>query len=121
MPSERDAEYLTDILDNLEFVLGLIEGMSWQAFRDDRRTNYAVARALEIVSEASRRLSASLKERNAGIPWRGIAGLGNVYRHEYGRVDLEAVWTTARTDVPEFLAVVRAELERLNRSDTSPS
>jgi uncharacterized protein with HEPN domain len=42
-----------------------------------------VERNLEILSEASRRLPSELKEEEAGIPWRAIAGIGNVLRHDY--------------------------------------
>ncbi len=33
-----------------------VEGMSYDAFRDDLHTAYAVTRCLEIISKASRRL-----------------------------------------------------------------
>jgi uncharacterized protein with HEPN domain len=41
-----------------------------------------VTRCLEIISEASRRLPESLKARHPEIPWKQIAGAGNVYRHD---------------------------------------
>jgi len=37
--------------------------------RDDLQALYAVIRSLEIISEASRRLSDDLKARHTGIPW----------------------------------------------------
>ena len=42
---------------------------------------YVVERAVEIISEASRRLPESVKERRPEIPWRKIAGVGNVLSH----------------------------------------
>jgi uncharacterized protein with HEPN domain len=59
--------------------------MRAQEHRFDQTGNgvwpYAVIRSLEIISEASRRLSDELKARHPGIPWREMAAAGNFYRH----------------------------------------
>jgi uncharacterized protein with HEPN domain len=44
---------------------------------------YALTRCLEIISEASRRLSDEQKARHPEIAWREMAGAGNMYRHDY--------------------------------------
>ncbi|HEY0524017.1 MAG TPA: HepT-like ribonuclease domain-containing protein [Stellaceae bacterium] len=56
--------------------------MAYDRFVADLRTVYAVTRCLEIISEALRRLPDDLKARHPQIPWRDIAGAGNVYRHD---------------------------------------
>jgi len=61
--------------------------MDINAFRTNRRTIYAVTRALEIISEATRRLPVDLKGRPAVLDWPAIAAAGKVYRHEYETVD----------------------------------
>ena len=48
------------------------------AFRADRKTVYAVVRALEIISEASRRLPEQLLERHPEIDWPAVAAAGNI-------------------------------------------
>jgi uncharacterized protein with HEPN domain len=85
MPSTRsNRAYLAlfDIRDNILLAQQFVEGMSQDAFAADRRTFYAVARCLEIISEAARRLPASLRKRHPELPWRAIMGAGNVYRHD---------------------------------------
>ena len=57
-------------------------------------------RCLEIISEASRRLSAAAKARHPQVPWRQIAGAGNVYRHGYDSVTLDIVWLTVHDELP---------------------
>ena len=52
---------------------------------------YAVIRNLEIVGEASVRLSQAAKERMPEIPWRRVVGLRNVLIHGYRDVDVETV------------------------------
>ena len=57
--------------------------MDVAGFAADRETVYAVVRALEIVSEASRRLPPEIKSHHPEIDWVAVAAAGNVYRHEY--------------------------------------
>jgi len=75
---------------------------------------YAVTRCtrcLEIISEASRRLSEGLKARHPGIAWREMAGAGNVYRHDYQDVAPPRVWETVQFALPPLRAAIEQELE----------
>ena len=86
--------------------------MAFADFVQDRKTIYAVTRALEIISEASRHLPEDLKDRHPEIDWRGIAAAGNVYRHEYEAVDDALVWHTVKHDLRPLRSVIVAEIER---------
>ncbi len=75
----------------------------------------AVERGLEIISEASRHVPADLRALVPEIPWRQIAAIGNLMRHEYQRVDVLATWNIARDNLPDLavaIAVLIAEAER---------
>jgi uncharacterized protein with HEPN domain len=104
---------LRDIRENISLALSFIGQTSFDQFRGDRRTAYAVTRCLEIISEASRRLSAELKGRHPHIRRQGMAGAGNVYRHDYELIVDKAVWDTVHESLPPLLAAVDAELKRL--------
>jgi uncharacterized protein with HEPN domain len=56
MSSENPAQHLRDIIDNIDAIRAFTPDMSLADFASDRKTVYAVTRALEIISEASRRL-----------------------------------------------------------------
>jgi uncharacterized protein with HEPN domain len=81
---ERDA--LEDIRDNIARALRLVDGLDLDGFLGDDKTFYAATRCLEIVSEASRRLTPAFKARFPGIPWKDVACSGNIYRHSYENV-----------------------------------
>jgi uncharacterized protein with HEPN domain len=70
-------------------------GVSKRQFLKEAMRRDAVIRNLEIISEASRRLSDDFKKSHAHIPWPAIAAAGNQYRHEYHKVDFELIWDTA--------------------------
>ncbi len=83
-------------------------------FASDRKTVYAVVRALEIISEATRRLPDALKDRHSEIDWVAIAAAGNIYRHEYEGVDEKLIWKTIQDDLDELREIIAFELERPN-------
>ena len=56
MRSDQTRLALYDIRDNGKLAQDFIAGLSFERFRDDRLFFYAVTRALEIISEAARRL-----------------------------------------------------------------
>jgi uncharacterized protein with HEPN domain len=73
---------------------------------------YAITRCLEIISEASRRLSAKLKAHNDRIPWNEMAAAGNFYLHEYEDVLPSRISRTLSEDIPQLRTVVEQELKR---------
>jgi len=120
MPSDappRAVEWLHDMLEAIESIESFTAGSDFAQFLADTRTGYAVRYALLMVSEASRRLPDDLKARHSHIPWRNVADLGNVYRHEYHRVSDIAVWKTVTDHLPPLKAVVVAELATLPTAD----
>jgi uncharacterized protein with HEPN domain len=76
MPSKRanPKAYLYHIRDNITLARSFIEGFDYERFRDNQLVFYAVMRALEVISEASRRLPVAMKARRPEIPWQDVAG-----------------------------------------------
>jgi uncharacterized protein with HEPN domain len=107
----RDALY--DIRDHTIYATEFVAGMDLETFKLDRKTFFAATRALEIVSEAARRLPEDLRTRHPELPWRAIMGSGNIYRHNYDNVAHHAVWQTIHGELPALAAVVEEEIARL--------
>lgn len=76
MPSRRAEQALLDIRDNAMLAQEFTAGMTLDIFKADRRTFYAVARCLEIVSGAARRLPASIANGTQSCPGAPSWGLG---------------------------------------------
>jgi uncharacterized protein with HEPN domain len=112
MLSEKESGALRDMLRHIDLAEQFAQGQSYESLRDDLQALYAVIRSLEIISEASRRLSDELKARHAGIPWREMAAAGKFYRHNYEDVTPGRVWKTLREELPPLRAAVDQELKR---------
>jgi len=99
---KRDRAYLRHILDTISNIEKFMKGVSKEAFFSNIEKQYAVLRGLEIIGEATKNLSEKLKIKYPQVPWREIAGMRDKLIHQYFGVDLELVWETTRTDLPEL-------------------
>ena len=115
MPARSPEPRLKDIIEAIGFIQSDIENTNYDAFERDRRMKWLVERGLEIISEASRRLPEDMKARHPQIPWRKVAAIGNVLRHEYGRVAADAMWRIIQDDLHVLERACREELAALPR------
>jgi uncharacterized protein with HEPN domain len=74
MRSSRLCSALFNIRNNAALARGFVGALTLNEFKADRRAFYAATRALEIISEAAKRLSPAVRERHPNLPWRAIMG-----------------------------------------------
>lgn len=112
--SRKIDPYVYDILENIERVQSEASGQSFADFQRDWKLRFAVQRAIEIISEASRRLPADLKATRPEIPWPSIAGMGNLLRHEYQSISDKVIWEVVQRDLPLLKTAVEAIAKSLD-------
>ena len=95
-----DTVYLKHILDASIRIDNYLRGFSKKTFDSNELLQDGVIRQLEIIGEATKRISEQLRNNYSGIPWQDIAGMRDKLIHDYFGVDLDTVWLTAQTDVP---------------------
>jgi uncharacterized protein with HEPN domain len=78
MAARSIAPRLLDIIESIERVRAALGDTSLEAFEADWRMQWFVERGVEMISEASRHLPAEMKARHPEIPWRKVAGIGNI-------------------------------------------
>lgn len=57
-------------------------------------------RNLEVLGEATKRISQGLRRQYSKLPWREMAGLRDVLIHNYFGVDNEIVWNVVEKELP---------------------
>ncbi len=102
-------DYLKDILDAIASIEEFTYGMDFEDFSKDRKTQFAVIRALEIIGEAAKAIPEDFKKEHPEVPWKEMAKMRDKLIHAYFGVDLRVVWKTLKEDVP-FLKEVLSGL-----------
>ena len=106
----RDTSYLLDILKAGQLIAEFVAGMDKSAFDHDMKTQSAVIRQLEIIGEATKRLSSELREAYTDIPWRQMAGMRDVLIHAYDHVDIFEVWNVVQHSLPDVIIKIETLL-----------
>jgi uncharacterized protein with HEPN domain len=108
----RDQVYLQHILDAIEKIESY-SAIGREVFIANSHWQDAVIRQLEIIGEATKRLSDGLRQRYDEVPWRRIAGLRDVLIHDYMGVDLVAVWEVTQQNLPVLKNQIQAIVDEL--------
>ena len=108
---------LEDIIEAIERIAHVLDGVSLATFEQDWEKRWLVERGVEVISEASRHLSDEMKGRHPQIPWRKVAGIGNFLRHAYDQVAPDVLWKLAQFDLGAMETVCRAELAIVKRGE----
>jgi len=99
---EEFLDYVQDVVEAMGDALRFVEGLEYKDFVKDKKTVYAVTRAVEIIGEAVKKIPGSVRKRYRRIPWKRMAGMRDKLIHEYFGVDLRRVWNTVQKDIPEL-------------------
>jgi len=86
-------------------------GLEYEHYVSVWHIKHASERGDEIISEASRHVPGSLKEAAPNIPWRQIAGVGNILRHGYATISDRVVWDIIVNHLDPLEAAARRLLE----------
>lgn len=102
-----DRIYIEHILQSIERIGSYIFGKDQQEFSEDNLTQDAVIRQLEIIGEATKRISPALRDINPDVPWQDMAGMRDILIHNYIDVDTDIVWKTASESIPELKKLLK--------------
>lgn len=109
MVSKEDSVYFHHIFDAISRIEEYLKDIDEIDFKKNHLVQDGVIRQIEIIGEATRKVSSSFRESHPEIPWRDIAGMRDKLIHHYFGVDLDAVWLTATEDIPKF----KLEVEKI--------
>jgi uncharacterized protein with HEPN domain len=90
---------LHHMIEAIDQARAVAQGIDFEAFTADWVRRLAAERTIEIISEASRHVPDDLKNASPQIPWHQIAGIGNILRHGYDKVEAETIWMIIQHDL----------------------
>ena len=113
---KRDyGDYIEDIWTSIVDIEDFVRGTSFDTFKEDKKTIYAVTRAIEIIGEAVRHIPVEIRSVYPAVPWQDMADMRNKGAHEYFGVDTQVIWATVTEDVPQLKKLIRGLIDKLPR------
>jgi uncharacterized protein with HEPN domain len=102
----RDEAYLLDMLIAAREAQNFSKGLTWEEFQQSSLHQHAIAKALENIGEAARKVSDEMKAAHPEIPWRDIVALRHRIAHDYFHLDLVRIWQIVLEEVPTLIRLL---------------
>lgn len=100
MKGKDDAIFLKHILESIELIEQYTHNVTMEQFLDNPQMQDAIIRRFEIIGEATKNISSTIRTTHPDIPWKSMAGIRDILIHEYFGVDLDEIWDTCMNDLP---------------------
>ena len=108
MNENRLPDYLEHMQQAALDACAFVEGLAQDDFRSDKRTQQAVIMSLVILGEAATKVMdgyPDVVQAHPQVPWRHMRGMRNRIAHGYFDINLDLVWDTVRSALPELLSL----------------
>ncbi|MGI8637497.1 MAG: HepT-like ribonuclease domain-containing protein [Segetibacter sp.] len=100
--SKEPIEYLKHIIEECSYIISVSNHLSKDEFLDDETLKRAIVRSLEIIGEATKKISADFKVKWSSVDWKNMAGMRDRLIHDYIGVNYSIVWDVVKNKIPEL-------------------
>jgi uncharacterized protein with HEPN domain len=106
----REEKYrLLDMLEAIERIEKYaVRGRA--AFNADELIQNWIVHHLQVIGEAARTLSPTLRELHPQVPWTEIIGMRTILVHRYFDIDLDIVWAVVERDLPPLKSWLQSQV-----------
>lgn len=105
---QRDILRLEHIREAIEKLLQASSSPEFYNLTDKDLSYFGIVKLLEIIGEASYKLTNRFKELHPETPWRYVVGMRHVLVHGYYQINREDIFKTIREDLP----ILRDQIEK---------
>jgi len=110
--SKQPTEYLRHIYDECQYILSVIRPETTKDdFLGNETLKRAVVRSLEIIGEATKKISIDFKLKWDTISWKDMAGMRDRLIHNYMGINYSIVWDVIKNKMPELTRQIHEVIE----------
>lgn len=124
MNENRLRDYLGHMQQAAQDACDFIEGLDKNDFIEDKRTQQAVIMSLIIIGEAATKVMdgyAEFIQVHTQVPWRSMRGMRNRIAHGYFDINLDIVWETVISALPELLEQLPVVIQNAAENTKTPT
>ena len=114
MSKKGDLIFIKHILESIKAIEDFSKGLTKEKLISSRLKQSAIVREIEIIGEAVKNISNSLKEKYKEITWKEIVGTRDKMIHHYFGVDLDIVFGIIKNDLP----ILKKQVLKIKRDIT---
>lgn len=115
MKAQRTADYVALMLDAAVHACTYVDGYTLPDFLADEKTQDAVILKLLVIGELASQILVvhpDFTEATPNVPWQQMKGMRNRLAHGYFAVDLNVVWATVQSALPELIRALEPGLDK---------
>jgi uncharacterized protein with HEPN domain len=116
-PDDRDAAYLWDMLTAATDAEEMAEDLTLDSLFQDRKSQLALSKALELIGEAASHLSEPFFAARPDLNWKPIVSLRHRLVHDYGRTNFRILWNIVTDELPDLIARLKELLQEAGGAD----
>lgn len=106
----EDRIRLTHMVESARRAVRIAMGLTAESLAADEVRMLAVIKSIEIVGEASTKVSEGTQQRVPAIDWQGVRQMRNRLIHGYDTIDPARVWDALAIDVPPLIEALERAL-----------
>ncbi|MBM9545382.1 DUF86 domain-containing protein [Leptospira sp. 201903074] len=109
---KSDIDYIKHIYNEILFIKDELAKTNEALFLNDNVLKRAFVRSIEIIGEASNKLSDSFKKKYNEPEWRKFSATRNHLIHGYFIVDYDIVWDLVKNKIPVLEIQIKEILQK---------
>ena len=109
--SKEPIDYLKHIADECAYIISVSTNITKDELLDNETLKRAIVRSIEIIGEATKKISADFKVKWSSIRWKNMAGMRDRLIHDYMGINYSIVWDVMKNKIPELDEQISKVLE----------
>ena len=95
---------IDSLLEHIDLVLNDVKGLKAEDIEKNSLLLRAVCFSVAQIGEMMNQLEKALSARYNELPWSSARKMRNIIVHDYGKTDIEQVYSTIKNDLPALKA-----------------
>lgn len=111
----NDKSRLEHILNAITTIEEYVEGKVFNDIVSDKILRHALTWNVQVIGEASNRLSKEFLADHPDTNWRGVIGMRHVLVHDYYQIDEDELWNVIEKDLPSLKKQIEQYLSEMEQ------
>ncbi|WP_246140924.1 HepT-like ribonuclease domain-containing protein [Bacillus marasmi] len=93
----------------------MYEKYSFEDFVDNDLVSDAVIKKILVIGEATKNISAEIREKKPHVEWRKMAGMRDMMIHGYFSINYRIVWDVVQNKIPTLKQQVQELITEIHK------